>query len=126
MSEDICPSCDDPFCSCDCAMCHFVGVSDEATELRKKYEGVERPPRSGLDGDELCERYHKQLLINTDNKAAIIRKRMGLADDYPIPEYVLQFLPLELVPLTGKDLEWAKQVAQRYEDGEYSFDEKVK
>ena len=64
--------------------------------------------------------------MDKNEKAAVIRKRMGLADDYPIPEYVLQFLPLELVPFTGKDLEWAKEVARRYENGEYSFDEKVK
>jgi hypothetical protein len=50
------------------------------------------------------------------SKEALLRQRMGLAESVVIPPQYLPILPVDIEPLTGKDLEWAKEVAARYAD----------
>lgn len=46
-------------------------------------------------------------------KERLLRKRFNVPDGEVIPSYVIDYLPLEQVPLTDKELEWAKKVAER-------------
>lgn len=71
---DVCPECDDPWCSCGCAMCDFVVDSHEAEKARAAHErrcarnGIKgaqvfrSAERGGLDGRALRIRYYKSLV----------------------------------------------------------------
>lgn len=53
--------------------------------------------------------------MNRKEKEAAIRKRFNVPDDEVIPEYVITHISLDpQTPLTGKDMVWAKKVAERF------------
>lgn len=74
---DVCPQCSDPWCSCDCALCDFVGNSPEATAARKMYEEESNKEdrrqfdryrlvgadRHCLDGSKLRKEYYRRLIL---------------------------------------------------------------
>lgn len=77
---DVCPQCNDPWCSCDCALCVFVTNSEEANGARntydkmannKGYRAMDRyrlmgADRHCLDGSGLRKAYYRSLFVNPE------------------------------------------------------------